>query len=403
MIEETSQKQSLRFFLCAAEPSGDVLGEAVIETLNAIAAETGRPMEVVGVGGRGMTARGQSSLFPMEEITAFGLAEVLPRIPAILARLDETAAAVERLKPDAVLTIDAPDFSFRLAKRIRRLGMPMAHLVAPTVWAWRPGRAKKIAPLYDHLFCLFPFEPPYFEKVGLSASFTGHPLTRAGIDDAGPLPFLNWAGVGDEAQVITFLPGSRDSELNRLLPVFEAVAGLLARDGREATLSMPTLPRLRERLETVTAQWKLPVIVHDAPALKYPSFRASRAALAASGTVSLELALARLPSVITYKVSPLSAWIFRCMKTTAYVALPNIIAGEEVMPELLQEACTPERIAKALAVLLDDPNRANAQIKALDRVATTLGEGAGEPALTIARTLWSLALRAEGARPTTEG
>lgn len=363
-------------FLVAGEPSGDALGARLMAALKA---RTGGAVRFAGIGGEGMAAQGLDSLFPMSELSVMGLIEVLPRLPGILRRLGETAREVRRLRPAAVVTIDSPDFCFRLAKRLRGTGVPLIHYVAPSVWAWRPGRARKIAGFLDHLLALLPFEPPFFEREGLACTFVGHPVVESGADQGDGVAFRARHGIPAEAPLICVLPGSRRSETSRLLPVFaRTVAGL--RERRPALRAVvPVIGAVADEVAGAVADWPVPTTVVRERAEKYDAFAAAAVALAASGTVALELAMADLPAVIAYRLSPPSAWLARRLIRVPYVSLVNLVLDRPVMPELLQEDCRPERLVAALASLLDDGAARRAQTEAGREALVRLGRGGPSP------------------------
>ncbi|MFD2261267.1 lipid-A-disaccharide synthase [Lacibacterium aquatile] len=343
------------FFLVAGEISGDLIGGRLMASLKK---RLGPDVRFSGVGGPAMTAEGLESLFPMQELSLMGLAEVLPHIPALLKRLSQTEAAVRAERPTALITIDAPSFTLRLAKSLGDAGIPRIHYVAPQVWAWRAGRAPKIARKIDRLLALFPFEPPWFTKHGLPTDYVGHPVVEGGALSGDGDRFRERYGIPASKPLLTVLPGSRQGEVTRLLPVFAATVELLAEQVPGLQLVVPTVPQVADRVAEAIRSWPGdPLLVTDS-VVKFDAFAASRAALAASGTVALELALAKLPAVIAYKVNPFTAWMLRRLLTIRYAALPNLILDEPLMPELLQEDCNPAAIAKALApLMLDTPVR----------------------------------------------
>ncbi|HYC04846.1 MAG TPA: lipid-A-disaccharide synthase [Azospirillaceae bacterium] len=376
-------------FLLAGEPSGDVLGARLMAALKQ---ETGGRVRFAGVGGERMVAEGLESLFPMAELTLFGLAELLPKLPNLIRRLSQTTRAVLEMRPDAVVTIDAPDFCFRIARRVKkaRPDIRFVHYVAPTVWAWRPGRAAKIARFLDHLLALLPFEPPWFEKVGLPCSFVGHPVVEGGADRGDGPAFRARHGIPDAARLVTVLPGSRRSEVTRLLPDFGATLALLAPTHPGLHVVVPTVPQVAGLVREAVASWPVPVLVVEGDAEKYGAFAASEVALAASGTVALELALARLPAVIAYRIHPLTYRLYRRLITVRYVNLVNIMLDRPLVPELLQEDCTPPKLAEAFGRLLDDPAARTAQIDGVAEVARWLGQGDDPPSHRAARVVLDL-------------
>lgn len=378
-------------FVVAAEPSGDALGGPILRALEAQAPGQYR---YVGVGGEQMQAAGLETLFPMADITAFGLAEVVPRIPQILNRLKQVVTAAHDLKPALMLTIDGPDFSFRVAKKCTQLPCPKVHVVAPTVWAWRPKRSAKVARLYDHLLCLFPFEPPYFEKEGLPTSFIGHPLVTGPAAAADPAAFLAKHAIdADGKTLITVLPGSRRSEVTRLSAIFGDALGRLQDKLGPVHAIVPTVSSVADMVREAVASWPVTVTVTDKPADKYHAMATGQVALAASGTVSLELALTRVPAVLAYRGNAISAEIFRRMAITKYVGLPNVILDRSLIVECLQENCTPERLAQELTSLISDQKAREAVLEGYEVIAGQLGRGRLDPAQTAAERL--LALLAE--------
>lgn len=358
----------VKIFVIAGEPSGDLLGARLMHSLKTISENQNIGLEWYGVGGQRMVEEGLSSLFPMSDLTLFGLAELLPKIPLILKRIQQTAHAIQHTKPDVVITIDAPDFCFRVAKKLQGCNIPFIHYVAPTVWAWRPNRAKKIQPLFKHLLTLFPFEPPYFERVGLSASFVGHPLVEADIDRASGERFRAKFNLSPDQPILVVLPGSRRSELNYLLNDFEKAVALLIKEHPTLKVVIPTIFHHYDRLVKATKSWKTPPLVITGDEDKYDAFKAASAALAASGTVALELALAHTPTVVAYKVHPITAALYRRLIKTKYVNLVNIMVDDCVIPELLQENCTPECLAHEVNTLLCDPIAREKQVKVLQSV-----------------------------------
>ena len=358
-----------KLFIIAGEPSGDALGAPVIDHLRT----SFDNIMIAGIGGDRMTDAGLESLFPMEELSVMGLTEVLPRLPLLLRRIRETAREIERTRPDVIVTIDSPDFTLRVAKKIRHLGIPVVHYVAPTVWAWRPGRARKLARIVDHVMTLFPFEPRYFEAEGLKATFVGHPVVEQSIPPSDTTP--------PSRKQLVILPGSRRGEIERLMPVFgETIERLSQQEaGRDLHLVIPTLPHLRDTLAAMTRSWvRQPEIESDRDRF-YETLCQSTVALCASGTVVLELAKAAVPGVIAYRVSPLTAAIARRLIKLEHVSLVNIIAGREVMPEYLQEQCTAPALSAAIAELLESPSRRDAQKAAFGDVMQALGQGDTPP------------------------
>jgi lipid-A-disaccharide synthase len=228
--------------------------------------------------------------------------------------MNETVAAIRHQHPAALITIDAPDFCFRVARRLKSDGIPLIHYVAPTVWVWRPGRAKKIAQFLNHLLALLPFEPPYFTQEGLGCSFVGHPIIESGAGHGDAARFRSKFNLSPTTTLITVLAGSRMSEVTRLLPAFASTFALLAQKHPNLQATLPVVPSLKNYIIEQTRNWPVPVIITDNDADKYDGFAASRAALACSGTVAIELAMAKLPAVIAYKVSKMTLLLYHAQK-----------------------------------------------------------------------------------------
>lgn len=380
------------FFIVSGEASGDFLGSRLMAALKK---KTKGKICFAGVGGKRMQAEGLTSLFPQEDLAHMGLIEVIKHLPLILRRMKETVQAVKVMKPDAVITIDSPDFSFRVAKKLKGLDIPLIHYVAPSVWAWREGRAKKMAAFLDHVLALLPFEPPYFTRVGLPCTFVGHPLVEAGAANGDAARFYKTHSLSKEARVLTLLPGSRSGEVGRLLPIFGQTILRLATRFSNLHIVIPVLPHLENYIKEETKTWPVPVIFVRSDSDKYDAFAASQAALACSGTVSIELALAGLPAVIAYKLNWLSAKIARKVVKSPYVTLVNIMSKREVMPELLLEDCTPEKLSDNVELLLSDPTKHAQQVADLVRIASWLGQGQFLPSEKAADTVWHVAFPKE--------
>mgnify|MGYP003672693188 CR=1 FL=1 len=344
-------------YLIAGEASGDALGATLMAALKE---RLGGAVRFAGVGGPLMAEEGIDSLFAMDDLAVMGLAEVVPRLPQLLRRMADTRADILARKPAVLVTIDAPDFCFRVAKKVKALrpGLPIVHYGAPTVWAWRPKRAKAVARFLDHMLCLYPFEPPYFTREGLAATFIGHPIAlsmgvQPGAEDRAA-DFRTRHAVAADTQVLAVLPGSRGGELDRLLPVFGQTLARLWDGGWRGRVVVPTLNRHVERVSTALRGWPGDPLVVAGKDEKWHAFAAADGALAASGTVTLELAAADVPTVIAYKVSGLTAAIARRLIRTPHAGLVSILLGEEVMPEFIQDDCTADRLVPALRTLLGD-------------------------------------------------
>ncbi len=381
---------SPRLFLLAGEPSGDKLGAALIEGLRALTPTA----EIVGVGGPEMEARGLQSLFPMADLSVMGLVEVLPRYLHLRRRLREAAAAVAEMGPDALVTIDSPDFSLRLAALARGTSprLRTIHYVAPSVWAWRPGRAARMAKVVDHVLALLPFEPPYMEAAGMTCDFVGHPVAAEPIASAAEVAAFREAhGIAEATPLLLALPGSRRGEVARLANRFgEALRAVLARHP-EARVVVPAVPHLAVLVADRIAGWPgRPILVdpgRDDAAAKGAAFAAADVALAASGTVSLELAAAGVPMVIGYDMAPLTRAIVGRLLRVDTVTLVNLVSETRAVPEFLGRNCRPEPMAAALINLLEDPAARAAQEAALTLTMERLGRGGEPPGLRAARSV----------------
>ncbi|HEX4113038.1 MAG TPA: lipid-A-disaccharide synthase [Stellaceae bacterium] len=362
-------------YLIAGEPSGDLLGGRLMAALTR---ETGGAVRFAGIGGDRMAEQGLQSLVPISELAVMGFAEVLPHARHILKRIKQTVADIRARRPDIVVTIDSSGFTWRVARLLREAGdrTKLVHVVAPMVWAWRPHRALEIARWYDRLLVLLPFEPPYFDKVGLACTFIGHPVIESGADRGDGAAFRARRGIAPEATLLMVLPGSRRGEVSRLLPAFGAAVALLARRDPNLRLVIPTLRHVAASVRA--AAWPVAPIIVESETEKYDAFAASNAALAASGTVALELAMAHLPSVIAYRISPLTHVVVRRMVKVKYANLVNLLLDRPAVPELIQALCTPERLAGAVAHLLADQGARAAQMAAYDAALGMLGRD-GEP------------------------
>jgi len=362
------------FYLVAGEPSGDALGAALMAALSR---RLDGKVRFAGIGGEAMRAQGLSSLFPMDDLTVMGLTEVLPRLPLILRRIGETMNHIEAVAPQAVITIDSWGFCGRVQKLLKKRhpSIKRIHYVAPMVWAWKPGRAKSLARVLDLLLTLLPFEPPWFEKEGLKTVWVGHPIVESGAGKGDGAAFRRRHGIAQDAPVLLLLPGSRYSEALRLLPIFETAATLLARRIPGLNVIVPTVEGIADFVHEQVGHWTIPVTVTLGVQDKYDGFAAARAALAASGTVSLELAMAGVPMAIAYRVSPLTAFVatkFLGLRIR-YASLLNILSGATVVPEFLQDRCKAEALAETLVSLFHDGPERAAQCAGMSNVVALLG------------------------------
>ncbi|MFN5609409.1 MAG: lipid-A-disaccharide synthase [Holosporales bacterium] len=340
----------MKIFFSAGEPSGDALGAAVIKALPP-------GTRVSGIGGEEMQAAGVASLFSLSDLAVMGLVEVLPRLPRLFRRLRETVAAVLQTQPDIVCTIDAPGFNARLARRLHAARAEgkwhgkLVHLVAPSVWAWKPGRAAKMAAIYDHLLCLLPFEPPLFEKHGLASTFVGHPILEKYDTISAQKNIHSDIAMDKEKPLLLLLPGSRRGEVSRLLPLFLEAAQRVQQHRPDTQLALMTVPFLKETVQAMVKKSQLAIPVLTDSKYRVPLYRAADAALAASGTVSVELAAAGTPHVVAYRVHPRTHQIAKRLITIRFASLINILENNAIIPEYLQHAATPNALAEAVAPL----------------------------------------------------
>ncbi len=364
-------------YVIAGEPSGDVLGARLMAALRQRA---GGRVHFAGIGGEMMRAEGLSSLFPMAELSVMGLAEVLPRLPRILKRLKQTLADIEARRPVAVITIDSWGFTGRIHKGLKRRGVAAVrlHFVAPMVWAWKEGRSKQLAERLDLLMCLLPNEPEYFRRHGLAAVHVGHPVIESGAECGDGDAFRQRHQLG-QGSLLCVLPGSRRSETSRLLPVFARTMGLLKSRHPELRVVVPTVETVAADVAEAAARWPLPSVVVRGAAEKYDAFAACQAALAASGTVALELALARLPTIITYRMNAVTSVLARKLVRLKYVSLVNLLLDRPVVPELLLEDCRPDLLCAALDRLLVDEEARREQREGLAEAVQRLGYGQDTP------------------------
>lgn len=361
-------------FLIAGEPSGDALGAGLMA---AIARKTGGRAHFRGVGGPRMEAEGLTSIFPMADLSVMGITEVLPRLPRILKRMRQTAAAIGTRPPEILITIDAPAFCEGVWRRLKDRQCTRVHYVAPTVWAWRPERAGRLASRIDHLMTLLPFEPPYFEREGLDTTFVGHPAAAAPETPSTTTPdskaFRASHGLQGASPLIGVFPGSRGGEVRRMLGPFGDAVSILARRYPDLRVIVPTVSGVAAEVRSTVAGWPGAPILVDQSGEHAAARGACDIALAASGTVSLELSLAGVPTVVGYRMNPATYQTVRRLIRVPYISLTNILLDEPVIPECIQRECTGEALAAAVCTLLDDASARRAQRDAGHKVASLLG------------------------------
>ncbi|WP_271606654.1 lipid-A-disaccharide synthase [Bradyrhizobium sp. CCBAU 11434] len=371
-----------KIFLIATEESGDRLGSALMKVLRQ---RLGDGVEFEGVGGLTMAREGLETLFPIEELSIVGLAAVVQQLPKILRLIRETADAVTEAAPDALVIIDSPDFTHRVARRVRAKNpsIPVIDYVSPSVWAWRPGRARAMLGYVDHVLGLLPFEPEEYRKLGgPPCSYVGHPLTEQ-LGSLRPNMEEQKRRAG-EPPVLLVLPGSRRSEIRHHLDVFGAAIGQLQSSGVAFELMLPTMPHLEATIRAGVANWPVKPRIAVGETEKRAAFRIARAALAKSGTVTLELALSGIPMVTAYRVGAMEAFILRRAIQVSSVILANLVIGKDVIPEFLQEDCTPSRLAGALSEVLTDSPMRRQQVEAFAQLDTIMSTGDKSPSVLAA-------------------
>ncbi|MBY0500947.1 MAG: lipid-A-disaccharide synthase [Alphaproteobacteria bacterium] len=364
-------------FIIAGEASSDQLGADLMISLKKLA-----EVRFAGIGGEAMEAQGFQSLFPIQELSLMGLSGIIANFPKLLERLKSTVKTIKAMKPAVVVTIDTQEFSIRVMKRLQ--GLPqrprLIHYGAPTVWAWRPWRARSISRILDRLLCLYPFEPPYFEKYGLKATFVGHPIAKQKFIEKEREPHL-----------LCVLPGSRWSEVKVLLPIFGQAAGLVKKEVPDLKIIIPTLPHLKSMVEEGTKDWPCEVEILLGDQGRNTAFQTASVALGKSGTVALQLAAARLPFAIAYKIGKFQGWLARKLILTPWACMVNILLAFEKLgpnfvlsppayklvpepwiPEFIQENCTAENLAHAILKLMSDQKVRQQQIQAMTEVTSLL-------------------------------
>ncbi|GLQ34227.1 lipid-A-disaccharide synthase [Amylibacter marinus] len=385
---------TLSFFCIAGELSGDRLGAALIEGLRL---ETKGRVEFSGIGGPMMAAAGMDSLFDMNELSVMGLVEVLPRVPRLLYRVRQTARAVIAARPDALITIDSPDFCLRVAKLVRAElpDIKVIHYVAPSVWAWRPERAEKMARYVDHVLALLPFEPPLMRAAGMTCDFVGHPVvSEAPVlrrDQAGLIADF---ALDERKPIVTLLPGSRRGEIARMGPIFDEVTAGIRKSHPDAQFILPVAPSVADMVERATARWAVrPHLLENSAdtaqseARKRAAYGLSDLALATSGTVALELAAQNCPMVVAYRANWATTRMVKKLAQIDTANLINIITETRVVPEFLFENCHAEQILPACLAELSQASEGSDQSRALAGAMLALGQGAEDAHLWAARSV----------------
>jgi lipid-A-disaccharide synthase len=368
-----------KIFLIATEESGDRLGANLMKILRQ---RLGGAVRFEGVGGLSMAREGLVSLFPIEELSIIGLSAVVKQLPMILRRIRKTADAVMQASPDILVIIDSPDFTHRVARRVRRRdpSLPIIDYVSPSVWAWRPGRARAMLGYVDHVLALLPFEPEAYRRLhGPPCSYVGHPLVEQ-IGTLRPGPDEQ-SRRNEPPPVLLVLPGSRRSEIRHHMAVFGETLGLL---DMPFELILPTMPHLQDAIREALKNWPVQPRVVLGEQEKKAAFRIAHAAFVKSGTSTLELALAGVPMVAAYKVGAVEAWILRRAISSNTAILANLVIGENVVPEFLQEDCTPAKLAPALREILSDSPSRQRQVDAFNRLDAIMSTGGQSPSIQAA-------------------
>jgi lipid-A-disaccharide synthase len=380
----------LTLMLVCGEPSGDQLGAELMQGLRALAGDN---VKITGVGGPAMAAQGLKSLFPLDATAVMGLREVVPRVPEILRRVRAAADFALATRTDAVVCIDSPDFTHRIARRLRRLdpGIRTVNYVAPQVWASRSYRARKMAGYFDLVLALLPFEVPFFETHGIHAKFVGHPVVERAAKMTGGKALRERLDIGERAPLLALLPGSRTNEIHHLLPVFRDTIARLAQDIPGLVCVLPAVAHVAERVRAGSKDWPAPLHIVESEADKFAAFDAADVALAASGTVTTELALAGTPMVVTYRVGWLTAALMWPLVNVEHVTLVNLLLGREAVPELLQSRCRADLLAACLLRLFRHPELRETQRHDLREAVHLLGIDDEAPSLRAARALLDFA------------
>jgi lipid-A-disaccharide synthase len=381
----------MKVFLVATEESGDRLGAALMQALKA---KLGPSVEFRGVGGYEMAAEGLPSLFRIDDLAIVGIAGITQALPKILSRIRQTARSALDEKPDVMVIIDSPDFTHRVARRVRKKNrnIPIVDYVSPSVWAWRPGRARAMRRYIDHVLALLPFEPEVHRKLGgPPCTYVGHPLVEQ-IDELRPNA-QEAARRQQGTPLLLVLPGSRKNEIRRLIEPFGRAIERIAKTVWPLDIVIPTTPHLQDMVLRETAHWPLRPKIVVKREDRRAAFRNARAALAKSGTVTLELGLSGVPMITAYKVSGLEAVIARRLIRVPSVILTNLVLGANVVPEFIQTDCTPERLSSALAPLFADTPERRAQVEAFARLDELMEIGKAEPAKRAAEIVEDVANR----------
>ena len=376
----TRERRPLKVFLVAGEHSGDALGAKLMSALNA---RVPYQITYAGVGAEAMEGEGLRSLYPMADVAVMGPLSILPRLPRLVARVYATVDAAVAFEPDVAVIIDAPEFTHPIAKRIRKRmpGVPIIDYVSPSVWAWRPGRARRMRGYIDHVMALLPFEPQVHEQLGgPPCTYTGHPMIERlpWIDALDPAPLAARLALRPNEPLLVVLPGSRVSEVGRLMKPFGDCIAQLMGMGLTPRVVIPAIAHVRDKIEAAGRNWLIRPALLDGEEDKFRAFKLAHAALAASGTVTLEIGLAQLPMVVGYIVDPVAAPL-KFLVNVPSIVLANLVAGGNAFPEFIQKQCNGQQLSAALAPLLSDTATRQAQLQALAGIPGRMRLPAGTP------------------------
>jgi len=385
----------LTVMLVAGEPSGDQLGAQLMEGLGSVAAAEGRALRIIGVGGTAMTTAGLDSLFPLDATSVMGLREVVPRIPEILRRVKRAVDYALENRPDVVVLIDSPDFTHRIARELKRRDprMRTINYPPPQVWASRAYRARKMATYMDAILAILPFEAPFFERYGIETHFIGYPVVERRAHMKGGAEFRRRHGIAAETKLLAVLPGSRRNEIRFVLPVLKETVRRLAPQIPGLICVLPVVPHVAAAVREGARDWPAPLHLVEGEDEKFSSFDAADVAIAASGTVTSELALARVPMVVGYRTGWLTYALAIPLMNVKFITLLNLVLNREAIPEYLQTHCGPETIAAAALPLFSDSPQRRKQLADIEEALAALGENAESPSLRAARVVLELAAR----------
>ena len=379
-----SKKRELNLFIVAGEPSGDQIGASIVRSMRRLYAGK---INVFGIGGSRLLDEGLESILPMKNLSIMGLFEVIPSIPKVLYYLEKTKSQVLKSNPDVLITIDSPGFSFRLSKSIFLNGprFPLIHVVAPTVWAWKKNRAKKISKFLDHLLVLLPFEPEYFINEGLKTTFVGHPVIEEIRNNGSDNKYSSLLeSIQDKSPVISMMLGSRISEIRRHLQLFIKTILILKNKFPNLILIILTFPHLEKIISSQLNNYNIPFLISSKTENRNNFFKVSDVAIAVSGTVTLELAMANVPMIVVYKTSRLTFHILKRMVKVKYISIINILINKEIVPEYIQNAAKPEFLAIALEELIVDKKCINKQLQAFKYIRKLLRSKNKKPSTRLA-------------------